>query len=788
MSSAVDVSVVEQVLKNCYIPSKATANTIRVLSFNVNGIRTLFNYHPWSSFSKNMSFFYKFLKADIISLQELKINKENVSASLLPSIDDYYSFISLPTSKKGYSGIGLYVRKPTEDDSPMVENFLRIKKCEEGITGLLPCYDYNPRVLNDNVKKNRNRLFSYKELYENSSIDYSFKETSLIGGYPDLNALSLSVEEALELDSQGRCLILELNLNLIIISLYCPANSLNSEDGLNFKYNFIRVLIQRIKILKKTLNKEVLIMGDINISRDLFDRADSLNEYLLIKDSQTTSNGNPTNINACNIDNFNFDKDYLDSFIKSDISRILLNSIIINSNLTENVKIDKNLKVIYQNNAKSNLLILDNEEISDNGSSETYDTISLDKILYDVIREKHGNKLKLYTCWNTQLNHRPINYGSRIDFILTSQSFFDNFFDTANLLTHLYGSDHCPIYSDFTITEKIYNNNNNSNSDHKNLTKSNNHNFPKLEANTRYKLNKISIIDSLFKKPSFKTSILFKQEPLVIENNIETDKDIIKKSNDSNINNNNIKSNYDKNGNTKIINDNNDNNDSENDGIFVVENIENDNTNNADNKVIKVNEKPKLNTLALNSINKFNASQPKRKYVYMSRKLTNNIDTNKSKTPYSDKKTTVQKKNKRQKPIESFFKPISKIKEIQKQNDNSLFMTDPLVNSNYKIEFIDMTNDEDDKVDSSITPNNAENKSDSSIQSQKSFNMNTKGVFEGVYGKPPVCKHNDKCVLKTCKNTKNKGKKFWCCSRTSNVKNHSEVHPDINCGFFKWVN
>ncbi|ADM11737.2 exodeoxyribonuclease III [Encephalitozoon intestinalis ATCC 50506] len=59
-----------------------------------------------------------------------------------------------------------------------------------------------------------------------------------------------------------------------------------------------------------------------------------------------------------------------------------------------------------------------------------------------------------YTCWNTMLNLRPRNLGTRIDYILIPSGFFYKLKD-CDIQPKIYGSDHCPVYAemDFKITD-----------------------------------------------------------------------------------------------------------------------------------------------------------------------------------------------------------------------------------------------------------------------------------------------------------------------------------------------
>jgi AP endonuclease-2 len=67
-------------------------------------------------------------------------------------------------------------------------------------------------------------------------------------------------------------------------------------------------------------------------------------------------------------------------------------------------------------------------------------------VLYDLCREFHPDREGMYTHWEQKINARPGNFGSRIDFILCSIAIKD-WFQEANIQEGLMGSDHCPVYA-----------------------------------------------------------------------------------------------------------------------------------------------------------------------------------------------------------------------------------------------------------------------------------------------------------------------------------------------------
>src|ERR1700738_5373923 len=67
-------------------------------------------------------------------------------------------------------------------------------------------------------------------------------DTDRIGGYPT----SLSLAEALDLDSEGRAVIIELK-EVVFIGVYCPAVTIAERDV--FRTKFLSVLEERVRNL-----------------------------------------------------------------------------------------------------------------------------------------------------------------------------------------------------------------------------------------------------------------------------------------------------------------------------------------------------------------------------------------------------------------------------------------------------------------------------------------------------------------------------------------------------------
>jgi len=74
---------------------------MKIISWNVNGLRAIYKKGFWEWFEK--------IKADIVCLQETKIQEEQLSFDLV-RLKNYSSFFN-SASKKGYSGVGVFSKK-----------------------------------------------------------------------------------------------------------------------------------------------------------------------------------------------------------------------------------------------------------------------------------------------------------------------------------------------------------------------------------------------------------------------------------------------------------------------------------------------------------------------------------------------------------------------------------------------------------------------------------------------------------------------------------------------------
>jgi AP endonuclease-2 len=94
-------------------------------------------------------------------------------------------------------------------------------------------------------------------------------EDECIGGYPALSQIADLGVDAMSLDAEGRCVVIEFPA-FVLLGVYSPANSSGQRD--DYRYAFLSALDIRIRNLDK-IGKRVILTGDLNASRDERDTA-----------------------------------------------------------------------------------------------------------------------------------------------------------------------------------------------------------------------------------------------------------------------------------------------------------------------------------------------------------------------------------------------------------------------------------------------------------------------------------------------------------------------------------
>jgi exodeoxyribonuclease III len=204
---------------------------MKIISWNVNGVRA------W--FKKGCLLWVLEQNPDVFCLQEMKAQEEQLPPELRV-IEGYTLYMEHSKLKKGYSGVGIYVKKEiipeSIDVSLSVFNPSTLKSVAKSTppTPLLPSID----------------PFSPPEKKKDPT-------TATLTGGP-------------QLDHEGRFIALHIK-DSVLINCYFP-NGGGDELRLLYKMNFYKSFLDYIEKMKKN-GKKVIFCGDVNVAHTEIDIA-----------------------------------------------------------------------------------------------------------------------------------------------------------------------------------------------------------------------------------------------------------------------------------------------------------------------------------------------------------------------------------------------------------------------------------------------------------------------------------------------------------------------------------
>ncbi|GAA5970880.1 hypothetical protein JCM21900_006427 [Sporobolomyces salmonicolor] len=298
---------------------------MRIVTWNVNGIKTLLQYHPWNV-KRTYEGILEDLKGDITCIQETKITRDQLDRGMacMNAYDSFFSFYS--RSKKGVHGTAIFTKRETTVPA----------KAEEGIgSALLPA---------------------------------TTTVSERIGGYPLSSDVDMDYSTMKDLDGEGRTTVIDTGM-FVLINLYCPNET--NDLRLVFKNNFNKMVDKRVRGLIKA-GREVIVVGDLNICASDLDTAEP--EQRAKNQGLETFTDHPP-------------RKWLKEFT---------------------------------------------------GPSGP---------MIDITRRLHPDRQGMFTCWNTKIDARPSNYGTRLDYILITPGLLPWVKDS-DIQPKIVGSDHCPVYLD----------------------------------------------------------------------------------------------------------------------------------------------------------------------------------------------------------------------------------------------------------------------------------------------------------------------------------------------------
>ncbi|TRY70550.1 hypothetical protein TCAL_11626 [Tigriopus californicus] len=215
---------------------------------------------------------------------------------------------------------------------------------------------------------------------------------------PDL-ATEFSSAELKDLEAEGRAVVTVHQLHddrtLALFNLYCPRADPERADRLAFKYNFYKLVELRAHHHLRQ-GHHVLIVGDVNTSHRSLDHCDPYEEFEMHPGRQ-----------------------WLDHLL-----------------FPPNPK-TRNTPVQVSEDEEQPWACL-------NVQLEPHQFV-------DTFRHFHPERANAFTCWNTKMNCRSTNYGTRIDYILADRGLIPHL-GQCDIHPEIEGSDHCPVKCELNVT------------------------------------------------------------------------------------------------------------------------------------------------------------------------------------------------------------------------------------------------------------------------------------------------------------------------------------------------
>ena len=69
----------------------------------------------------------------------------------------------------------------------------------------------------------------------------------------------------------------------------------------------------------------------------------------------------------------------------------------------------------------------------------------------DAFRQRHPERKEAFTCWNTKLNCRANNYGTRIDYVFVDRGLAAEALSECEIHPDVEDSDHCPVSAELAL-------------------------------------------------------------------------------------------------------------------------------------------------------------------------------------------------------------------------------------------------------------------------------------------------------------------------------------------------
>jgi exonuclease III len=384
------------------------------MSFNINGIKSFTKYIKEKYSISFNDYLVSHLKVDILCLQEVKCNKKDMD--MFHSLKDYITYTNLNKHKNGIYGVSTIISKK-----------LYCRKHSFKV----PYSEYGRSILTDH--KTFKILNLYFPFYDGSS---NTTKESVIIFYRDIYKFISKFDD------------------LIVVGDFNAVYSLFDHFVYYKEY---------LKIFSRKLPDQEHKIQIIDKMPDDFNKTNFIENY-----NKLIQKHSDENINEI------YEKDRSTELFGVHITRFYKTSSSPYFNyIYESVRFLQNINLIFDTDTGNQevdykLDLIEKSSFSQTDLPYLVDTVStLCLLLYSTFQRKWMLKLILelnfidvfrlfhdgdgsYTCWNTLLNLRSLNMGTRIDYILIPIKLINRVI-YADILNNVYGSDHCPVFVNINL-------------------------------------------------------------------------------------------------------------------------------------------------------------------------------------------------------------------------------------------------------------------------------------------------------------------------------------------------
>ncbi|KAI8825397.1 Endonuclease/exonuclease/phosphatase [Chytriomyces cf. hyalinus JEL632] len=305
--------------------------SLRLFSWNINGLGSYRQSLKAKSNEDLVESIASTPVPTIVCLQEVKCRRDKIVREELTKVQSRRAFHAT-ASRSGYSGVSVF--------TPIL---------------------FSPVWAHDGFEIDSKSPFTHLRMALQAVLDSGFDAK-------ELRAFS----------DEGRAVFSDHSL-FILINAYFPNASPDETDRFEYKQRFQTAIKIIIQTLTYSCNRNVILVGDLNICHKPIDHCDPAN---------------------------NVRENKLDAFGET-ASRKWLHSVL--------------------------------------------DADDSDPLLVDLFRHFWPDRTGAFTCWNTLIDARRANFGTRIDYILVSPALLP-WFASCDILPDVLGSDHCPVEALFRET------------------------------------------------------------------------------------------------------------------------------------------------------------------------------------------------------------------------------------------------------------------------------------------------------------------------------------------------